>query len=125
MLASAAVAVLITAGCGRDAGSTAKVTAVEGSGGVTVTAAGMRFSVERIEVTAGTATTITLVNHDRLAHTLRVYASGDPEGDIAADTGEVAAGDAGEAVVLFASAGKHPFRCAIHPQQMRGTLVIR
>ena len=88
-------------------------------------AEGTSFSVERIEVQTGATTTITLENRDAVAHTLTVYLGDSPEGDIAAETGEIAGGHSGESVVFFASAGEHAFGCEIHPDKMRGTLIVR
>ena len=125
LLASGALGVLLAAGCGDNDTPTASVVPVDGSGGITVVAESTSFSVERIEVQAGATTTIALENSDAVAHTLTVYVGKSPEGDVAADTGEVAGGESGEAVVFFASAGEHAFRCEIHPDTMRGTLVVR
>jgi plastocyanin len=125
LLAIGMLGVTIALGCSDDDPPTASVKPVDGSGGINVVVEGTSFSAERIEVQAGATTTITLDNRDPLAHTLTVYLGGAPEGDIAADTGQVEAGESGEAVVFFASAGEHAFRCEVHPDRMRGTLVVR
>lgn len=121
------LAAFLMVACGGDGGGDAKVavTAVAGSGSVTVIADRSEFNVERIEVAAGATTAITLENRDTVAHTLTVYVGEPEEGTVAADTGEVPAGESGEAVVFFAAAGERTFRCEIHPEQMRGTLDVR
>lgn len=126
LLASGALAALLAAGCRNDGPPTAaSVTSENGSGAITVVAESTSFSVERIEVQAGATTTIALQNRDAVAHSLTVYADESPEGDVTADTGEIAGGESGESVVFFAAAGEHAFRCEIHPDKMRGTLVVR
>lgn len=124
-IAMAALAAMLAAGCDDDEPPIASVPLHEGSGGVTVVAKDTSYSPARIEVATGGTTTITLDNQDSVAHTLTVYLGASPKGDVAADTGEVGAGDEGEAVVLFSKAGEHAFRCEIHPDKMRGTLVVR
>ena len=125
LAAGGAIAALLATGCRNDGPPTASVTPENGSGAITVVAESTSFSVERIEVQAGATTTIALENRDAVAHMLTVYVAASPEGDIAADTGEVAGGERGEAVVFFAAPGEHAFRCEIHPDTMRGTLVVR
>jgi plastocyanin len=125
LLAIGILGVAIALGCSDDDPPTASVKPVDGSGEINVVVEGTSFSVERIEVQAGATTTITLDNRDALRHTLTVYVGEEPEGDIAADTGQVEARESGEAVVFFASAGEHAFRCEIHPDKMAGTLVVR
>jgi plastocyanin len=125
LLASGALAALLAMGCSDDGAPATSVKPVDGSGGTTVVAARTSFSLERIEVQAGATTTIALENRDAVAHTLTVYLGESPGGDIAADTGQVAGGESGEAVVFFAVAGEHAFRCEIHPDKMRGILVVR
>lgn len=122
-----AIGALLLAACDGGGGNDAKVavTPVEGSGRVTVVADGGKFNVERIEVAAGATTSIALENRDAVAHTFTVYVGGAEEGTVAADTGEVPAGETGEAVVFFAGAGERIFRCEIHPGAMRGTLIVR
>jgi plastocyanin len=100
-------------------------TLTSGSAGVTVTAKGVAFSADDIGIRAGVTVAITLDNADAVPHTLTIYAGATPEGDIVADTGEVAAGEQGEAVVLFSTPGKRAFRCEIHPTQMHGVIDVR
>jgi plastocyanin len=123
LLASGALGAVLAAGCADNDTPTASGKPVDGSG-ITVLAVSTSFSVERIEVRAGATSTIALQNRDEVAHTLTLYLGSSPEGDVAADTGEVAGGERGEAVVFFPSAGEHAFRCEIHPDRMRGTLVV-
>jgi len=125
LIASGTLAGVLAASCGGDASPAAVVTPVEGSGAITVVAEDTSFSVGRIEVQAGTTTTVRFENRDTVAHTLTVYVAASPDGPIAADTGEVAPGETGEAVVLFSAPGEYAFRCEIHPDQMRGTIVVR
>ena len=75
-------------------------------------------------MTISTTTTIFFRNADEVRHTLTVYLAETPQGTVVADTGEVASGQQDEAVVLFMT-GAHAFRCEIHPEQMRGTIVVR
>ena len=125
VIATAALAAVLAAGCDDEEPPIVSVPFDEGSGGITVVAKGTSYSLERIEVEAGGTTTITLDNQDSVAHTLAVFLGASAEGEVAADTGEVGAGERGEAVVFFSSAGEHAFRCAIHPDQMTGTLIVR
>ena len=121
----AAIALLIAA-CGGDGGDAkTAVTPVEGSGRATVVAEEGSFNVERIEVAAGATTAILFENRDEITHTFTVYLDDTPEGDLAADSGEVASGDSGGAVVFFSTPGEHAFRCEIHPEQMNGAVIVR
>ena len=118
--------VLLLVGCDDNGGArTAEVEPNDGSGDVTVVAQESSFDVERIEVEAGTTTTIRLENRDAVTHTLTVYVGGSTEGAVAASTGEVTGGETGETVVFFAGAGEHAFHCEIHPDRMQGVLVAR
>lgn len=125
LVASGALGALLVTGCGGDGPPTASVTPLDGSGAIVVVTRDGSFSVERIEVQANTTTTMALENQDAVGHTLTVYLASSPEGDVAADTGEVSAGQRGEAVIFFSAPGEHAFRCEIHPDRMRGTLVVR
>jgi len=103
----------------------ASVAPVEGSGAIVVIAESTSFDVERITVQRNTTTSIALENRDDVAHTLTVYLDESGGSDVAADTGEVPAGDRGEAVVFFSTPGTHAYRCTIHPDAMRGVLTVR
>ena len=128
LCATVAVGLLavVASGCsdGDDARSASPTPEAE-SATVRVVAQDRAFSLTRIEVPAGAATTITLDNRDATPHTLSVFLRATPEGDLAADTGRVDGGDEGEAVVLFTSPGEHAYRCEVHPTIMRGILVVR
>lgn len=124
LLAGGVLAVWSATGCGDDP-PTASVEPVGGSGAITVVAEGASYDIERIEVQAGATTTVALENRDDATHTLTIYLGETPEGEIAADTGEVGGGERGEAVVFFAAAGEHAYRCEIHPDAMSGTLIVR
>ncbi len=125
LVAGGALAALLSVSCGGDNPPTASVTPVDGSGAIIVVAEDTAYNFERVEVQVNSTTTIAFENHDIVAHTLTVYLGPSPEGDVAADTGDVPAGQRGEAVVFFSVPGEHAFRCEVHPETMRGTLVVR
>ena len=99
------------------------VTPEAGSGAIVVSAQGLAFNVDRIQVTAGASTTVILRNEDAVRHTLTVYLGEQAEGAPIAGTGDVAPGASGEATVLFTS-GQHAFRCEVHPDKMSGMIVV-
>lgn len=120
-----AVITCFVAACNDGGGATVAVTSMEGSGAIVVVAASGAFSVDRIEVEAGSTTTITLDNRDDVTHTLVVHAGENADSEIAGGTGDVDAGERGEAVVFFSTPGEHAFRCQLHPSRMSGTFVVR
>jgi len=120
-----AVIACFAAACNDGGGATVAVESTEGSGAIVVVAESGAFSVDRVEVEAGSTTTITLENRDDVTHTLVVYAGENADSEIAGGTGDVAAGEDGEAVVFFSTTGEHAFRCQIHPSRMSGTFVVR
>jgi plastocyanin len=122
---AAALAAWLGAGCSGGNAHSASVSPVDGSGAITVVVDDGAYSAERIEVQSGATTAITLQNDDAGPHTLTVYLGSAPAGEIAADTGEVASHEQGEAVVFFAAPGEHAFRCEVHPETMHGMIVVR
>ena len=116
---------LLVGACDSDDDPPSSATISSGSARVTVTAKGLAFIPDDIGVQAGETAAITLDNADTVRHTLTIYAGAALEGDIVADTGEVAPGEQGEAVVFFSSPGTRAFRCEIHPGQMQGVVNVR
>lgn len=123
-LTAGVVVALVVSACGGGGGQSIAVTPKAGSGAIVVRARATAFSVDRIEVTAGASTTVTLQNEDAGPHTFTVYLAASAGGAKVADTGEVAPGASGEATVLFTS-GQHAFRCEFHPETMQGVIVVR
>ncbi|MDI6834199.1 MAG: cupredoxin family copper-binding protein [Rhizobiaceae bacterium] len=74
---------------------------------------GMKFSPARLQVAVGD--TVTFTNADSVRHTATAL-------DRTFDTGRLAAGKT--ATVKITTAGKHDFRCMIHPS-MKGTITAK
>jgi plastocyanin len=125
MLLVAAFVASLSVGCDDGDPPAARVAPVEGSGAIAVIAQSRSFDLERITVERNTTTSIALENRDDVAHTLTVYLDESGNSEIAADTGEVPAGERGEAVVFFSTPGTHAYRCTIHPDAMHGVLTVR
>lgn len=81
--------------------------------GHTVQIKGMKFSPAKVQVAVGD--TITFTNADSIRHTATAR-------DGSFDTGRLATG--GSATVKITVAGKHDFRCMIHPS-MKGTITAK
>jgi plastocyanin len=90
----------------------------------TITAQNSSFSINSITAPAGAATIVTFQNNDSVAHTFTVFDGEDFTGEIVADSGPVPPSETSEVTVLFGRPGRHGFRCQIHPQLMKGVLVV-
>lgn len=104
--------------------STVKKDKSAGTELATITAQSTSFSINSITAPAGAATIVTFQNNDSMEHTFTVFDGEDFTGEIVADSGPVLPSETSEVTVLFGRPGKHGFRCQIHPQLMKGVLVV-
>ena len=100
---------LLIVGCASDA---------TGSGGPVATnevtmPKSYRFAPETIQVTAGT--TVTFRNTDNFTHSVKLRDGSEP--DHLVKPGE-------SAQFTFARPGTFEYECSLHPQNMRGTVVV-
>jgi plastocyanin len=107
MVALLLVAALATAGCGGSAATTSQppaATQVE-------MPPSYRFEPPVIRVPAGS--TVTWVNTDHFTHSVQV------------EGGPVHLVKPGErTAITFDAPGEHPYVCTLHPQDMKGTVVV-
>jgi plastocyanin len=104
-----AVAALLDSACAGDAkGSSAPVSTNE----VTMPKS-YRFSPETIQVVAGT--TVTWRNQDNFTHSVKLRDGGEP--DHLVKPGESVA-------ITFSRPGTYAYECNLHPQNMRGTVIV-
>jgi plastocyanin len=125
---------LVLSGCGSkdtggavaDSGTTAS-TASSGSTGSTaasgaatkveITAKNIAFDKTAITLTAGQDVQFVLTNADSFTHNLTIEGLGVNKN---ADGGKTESAPVTKAL----AAGSYPFHCAIHPDQMKGTITV-
>lgn len=102
---------------------TGQVEAVEGGGGLTVSASNLEFDTEVIELTADTPTTLTFDNSDPgQQHNVSIYPSPDL-GEPLFEGGLITGPDTIEYPIPPQLAGEYYFRCDVHPD-MNGTVRV-
>lgn len=106
----AAAALVALAACGSDGGG--KDAAPTRTDRVTLPKS-YKFSPAAIAVSPGT--TVTWTNEDDFPHDVTLL-------DGAKERRELSIGKS--ATITFAEAGTFAYQCSIHPQQMRGTVVV-
>lgn len=99
-----------------------------GGGGLTVTAQALKFDTDTIELTAGTASTITLENKDAgVPHNIAFYTADpleDPNATVLFQGEQITGPDSITYNIPPLDAGTYFFRCDVHPT-MNGTLVVK
>jgi plastocyanin len=92
------------------------------SGGAVITAQGIAFDRQQLEVPAGQPFQLLFENRESAPHNVRVY---DQNADQALFVGEVFGGPGSRTYDVPAiPAGTHQFRCDVHPE-MAGTVTAR
>jgi plastocyanin len=74
-----------------------------------------RFAPEAITVAAGAS--VTWTNHDHFTHTVQLL-----DGGMSGDPHEMKPG--ATTTIAFPTAGTFRYQCSLHPQDMRGTVVV-
>jgi plastocyanin len=90
---------------------------------VSLVARDISFDQTSIEAAAGEVT-IDLDNQDQgIPHNIHVF-MGDGPGGESVDMTEIASGPTRESLTVQLSAGTYFFHCDVHPNQMKGTLIV-
>lgn len=98
--------------------------------GGTMSAKGIQFSTDAIELPAGKESEITLDNADTTTHNMHIYETAE-DADALADDAALFQGEdvaKGESVTYSLPAldkGEYPFLCRIHPGAMRGVVTVK
>jgi plastocyanin len=109
-LVTGSVLLLVVAGCSGGGGSAAPVptTTVD-------LPPSYRFAPAAISVAPGA--TVTWTNHDNFSHSVQFLDGGLPPDPLDMKPGETV-------TFSFAAAGTYNYQCSLHPQNMRGTVVV-
>jgi len=96
-------------------------TGASGSSATSITAQGLAFDTDTIEVTTGEPTDYTLVNEDTTVHNLAIYEGDEASGEALFTSPDVDAGAEESFAIDPLKKGAYYFQCNYHPQ-MAGTV---
>lgn len=99
--------------------------AAAAGGGLDVTASGVKFDTDTLELPAGEAATIPFTNEDSVPHNIAIYpdvAAADDQADALFQGEVIAGGSSTEYAIDPLDKGEYVFQCDVHPA-MRGTVV--
>ncbi len=96
-------------------------TGTSGSSATSITAQGLAFDTDTIEVTTGESTDYTLVNEDTTVHNLAIYEGDEASGEALFTSPDVDAGAEESFAIDPLKPGDYYFQCDYHPQ-MAGTV---
>ncbi len=96
------------------------------SSGAAISASGSRFDASSLEATAGTEFAITFRNKESIPHNIHFYDRKDGQTLAPGAEGKIIKKGASETLKFTVpTAGAYFFQCDVHPDQMKGTFIVK
>lgn len=122
--ASATARSSATQASGSPGAATPGVTQGAAASDVKVVARDFKFEPAKLEATVGKTFNLTLENAGSSPHTLTVYEDSDFKNAHSVNIQAVAGGQSETSPATFEEAKTYFFRCELHPDQMKGEIVV-